>query len=602
MWTRWMALLCGVLIGACGLGGCCSMESRFITPRDRLVWETPERAEDVWIDASGGGRIHGWLFRPLGASSDRMPAILYLHGRADSIALYRDAAPAFADAADAVVLMIDYRGWGRSSDPACVTRKSMLSDAKDALAYLRGRADVDASRLALWGVSLGGYPATALFADEPDVRAMSLWASPADAKWLLNDHRKRIGVLPSLVGSIGIRRWREPRFEIQGAGERPVLIVHGLRDGVVRVRHGIEIVNRARAAEVNAELIIEDAGHEGLTPAGLERVTGFFRSQLHDASQHGGDVELLREAVGLIASHGLGREAVDWRAVEHDLTQQIEDSGMSAEEAIRRALEQLGDPHVALLLRRDAESLPQGGGTTQEEVVSQTPPVPTRPHGRMLDDGCAYVLVPGCASMDVEALREFAFELANEIGRIAELKPRGWVIDLRLNGGGNVWPMLLGLESLLGRGSVMTMVGADGQASRFGVSDGRAWIDWGQGEEVQLAWDEGVSQTVPMKKGRIAVLIGPWTMSSGEALALSLRSGAGARVFGEPSAGLTTVTNFFALGDGSTLVLPVSRMGDLQGVAVIGAIVPDTRVGWGDWPSADDAAAVAARVWATSDD
>jgi dipeptidyl aminopeptidase/acylaminoacyl peptidase len=273
-----MAVFCA------GLGACCPMESRFVTPRERLTWQTPARAADVWLDGADGGQIHGWLFRPQGAAqhaSERRPAILYLHGRADSIAVYADAAPDFADAAGATLLMIDYRGWGRSSDPSCVSRRTMLDDARNALDFLRQQPEVDLQRIAVWGVSLGGFPSTALFAEEPDLAALVLWASPADSKWLLADHRKRIGFLPSLIGSVGIRRWREPQREIARTAGRPVLIVHGLLDGVVPVRHGVRLHNAALAAGTAVEWHSDLSGHEGISQAGRDRIASFLREQLH---------------------------------------------------------------------------------------------------------------------------------------------------------------------------------------------------------------------------------------------------------------------------------------------------------------------------------
>ncbi|MBL8990978.1 MAG: S41 family peptidase, partial [Phycisphaerae bacterium] len=227
--------------------------------------------------------------------------------------------------------------------------------------------------------------------------------------------------------------------------------------------------------------------------------------------------------------------------------------------------------------------------------------IPDTPEGNLLDGRVAYLLIPGCPNGDADQLRRWARALNDRVHTLGRQNPVGWIIDLRLNGGGNVWPMLLGLRGILLDGVCMTSLESASVTSRFGVSATHgAWIDWGSGPQTQLDWaaDPPAESTVP-GRGTVAVLLGPWTMSSGEALAIALRS-AGARTFGEPTAGLTTVTNMFPLSDGSTLILPVSRMGDAGGRPVHGRLTPDQLERFGDWPTPDDEAARAAAAWVTS--
>jgi C-terminal processing protease CtpA/Prc len=88
-------------------------------------------------------------------------------------------------------------------------------------------------------------------------------------------------------------------------------------------------------------------------------------------------------------------------------------------------------------------------------------------------------------------------------------------------------------------------------------------------------------------------------MSSGEALALCFSSRSNVRSFGEPTSGLTTVTNIYTLRVGSSLNLPVSRMANVNGKPIDGAIRPDVAVPADEWPTSDDATAQTARKWLT---
>src|SRR5947208_17170381 len=57
------------------------------------------------------------------------------------------------------------------------------------------------------------------------------------------------------------------------------------------------------------------------------------------------------------------------------------------------------------------------------------------------------------ASMDLSASETFASEIQNCIRQLNEShKIQGWIVDLRGNNGGNMHPMIKGLNSLIGDG------------------------------------------------------------------------------------------------------------------------------------------------------
>ena len=75
--------------------------------------------------------------------------------------------------------------------------------------------------------------------------------------------------------------------------------------------------------------------------------------------------------------------------------------------------------------------------------------------------------------------------------------------------------------------------------------------------------------------GRIAVLTGPGTASSGEMVAIAFRGQANARSFGQPSAGINTGNTPFPLRHGGLLVLATSTSLDRNGHRYAGPIKPD---------------------------
>lgn len=313
---------------------------------------------------------------------------------------------------------------------------------------------------------------------------------------------------------------------------------------------------------------------------------------------------LLAEAIGVISREPLGRERTDWPLLHQSLAAQLPPSAAAhdAHAAIRTAVAALQDPHA----RFDPPPPPPAPTppppaqhaadepSPASQPAPKQPAIPTVPECRPLADGARYILIPGVADpaiFDAYARALFAC--------CAESNQRT-LIDLRLNGGGNLWPMLLGLHPLLGDGPALTSITPGGHTATFGTSAASSWINWGSGPEPQFRWTDPPPQSAPPSPPRIAVLIGPWTMSSGEALAIALAARPNVRLFGEPTAGLTTVTNQYRLTDGSLLTLPVSRMGSPDGIPVTGPISPHETAEWNGWPGPDDAAAARARAWLLS--
>ena len=140
---------------------------------------------------SGGVRLHGYLHRPDQATA-RLPFIVQgpgWLGLADA-KLYQPYHEAFA-AAGFAVLIFDYRGFGASEgDTGTLSPAWQLEDWRNAIAYMRGRPDMDPSRAAIFGSGgTGGGNAVLAAAYEPDIRATISQVPVADGRdWL---HRMR---------------------------------------------------------------------------------------------------------------------------------------------------------------------------------------------------------------------------------------------------------------------------------------------------------------------------------------------------------------------------------------------------------------------------
>ena len=145
----------------------------------------PYLAEDVtYANPIGGHTLAGTFTRP--ASGGPFPAVILISGSGPHD---RDGAGVghrpFLVVADHLtrrgiaVLRYDDRGVGGSTGEfAPATSRDLASDALAAVAYLKGRDDVDPGRIGLAGHSEGGLIAPMVAVESPDVSYIVLMAAP----------------------------------------------------------------------------------------------------------------------------------------------------------------------------------------------------------------------------------------------------------------------------------------------------------------------------------------------------------------------------------------------------------------------------------------
>lgn len=243
----------------------------------REPFVTPHGIEDVLIPTPDGRTLHAWFVPARGASPGEVrPAVLHVHGNAGRVP---DHLP-FSDyltRAGMHVLILSYRGYGRSSPERLLTRRELLIDTLAAFDALEARPDVDPQALGMYGVSLGGSFALAAAKQRPSVRAVCTVSAFSSWMGIAQDH------IP-LLGPVLMPRGLDAVESVRGLGERPLLIVHGDTDSVVPVRHAHVLDRAARDASVPTTLAIITGGdHNAIIadhPDAARAITAFFRGTL----------------------------------------------------------------------------------------------------------------------------------------------------------------------------------------------------------------------------------------------------------------------------------------------------------------------------------
>ncbi|MBK7406087.1 MAG: alpha/beta fold hydrolase [Phycisphaerales bacterium] len=273
---RVLLLVLGLLLPPMLLPGCLEA-SAFYHPRFQAS-PIPPGFEDVRFPTTDGLTLHGWFIPAVGRTPDAGPAptVLHVHGNSGDIAAHLGNCR-FLAAEGFNVFLFDYRGYGTSDRPrGTLRRDQMLADTEAALDFLAARNDVDHTRTAIFGYSLGAVLGLAAAADEPQVRAVVAFAGFSSWKGVAADHA-------GLLGRLLIGNGEDAADSVGRLGDRPLLVVHGTRDGIVPYRHAGLLLDAASRAGVRAELCtVEGANHLTLggNPEVRGRVAGFLRREL----------------------------------------------------------------------------------------------------------------------------------------------------------------------------------------------------------------------------------------------------------------------------------------------------------------------------------
>lgn len=185
---------------------------------------------------------------------------------------------------------------------------------------------------------------------------------------------------------------------------------------------------------------------------------------------------------------------------------------------------------------------------------------------------------------------------------IAGANACGFVIDLRGNVGGDMWPMLVAVAPLLGTESPGAFTSRTEGLDRWFVRGGRSGGRHANGK-VETAFTLAGWRAPPagLAELPVALLLDDGTLSAGEAVAVAFAGRPGARSFGKKTYGLSTANTPFPLGDGVRVWMAVGVYQDRAGKNYPDGVAPDVEVDAAiDAAAGRDPALDAARAWLAS--
>ena len=185
-------------------------------------------AQEILLETADRERLIAWHVPPRG---DR-PVVLYLHGNGGALS-HRAERFRTLTADGTGLVAVDYRGYGGSSGRP--TEAGLLIDAETAYGFAAAR--YAASRIALWGESLGTGVAVALAAERPIGRLV-----------LEAPFTSAVDLAAGRYSFVPVRWLMKDQFRSDqriAAVAAPLLVLHGARDTIVPIEYGERLFSLA---------------------------------------------------------------------------------------------------------------------------------------------------------------------------------------------------------------------------------------------------------------------------------------------------------------------------------------------------------------------
>jgi C-terminal processing protease CtpA/Prc len=280
----------------------------------------------------------------------------------------------------------------------------------------------------------------------------------------------------------------------------------------------------------------------------------------------------------LIKTRSVHRNGVDWKSIDRVFYQKL-DSAHTREDSLKSFVylfKSLNDVHSAIYYQNKHYGYYKG---VDKQTAQAVKPLLDRAkleankiRTTILAKQFGYIQIPFIQAFgDQTATNAVAQAIEDSLCKIARSNIKGFIIDLRLNEGGNMHPMLGGLKSFFAEGMLGGIIDESGkQAATWQIRNGQYYHD-----------DYRITHFTPSclldySKLPVVVLLSSITRSSGEATAIAFKGRPHTYFIGVTTAGGYTTSNQpIYLRNDLFLNLAVGYFADRKGSVYKTFVTPD---------------------------
>lgn len=190
-----------------------------------------------------------------------------------------------------------------------------------------------------------------------------------------------------------------------------------------------------------------------------------------------------------------------------------------------------------------------------------------KPKIELLESNIGYLRIPPISAASVAEFSKKAQSLNDSLCVLLTKGIKGIILDLRLNGGGAMFPMLLGVEQLLPKGHLGSF--QDQTKEEWSIKDHQFFTDTTMLSSI-IPKSSIMAEKIP-----VVILTGPATGSSGEFFIIAFKGRKKTILLGTETAGYVTANSGFTINKFASLNLSTGYGVDRNGKVYKEALKPD---------------------------
>jgi carboxyl-terminal processing protease len=278
---------------------------------------------------------------------------------------------------------------------------------------------------------------------------------------------------------------------------------------------------------------------------------------------------LIDTTIALMKEQSVLKDSVNWVQMKKEMISRTQGRNDSADlqQAMGYLYQSLDDAH--------------GGLRFKGKRFSWFPPMPAPDDSlenefkkgnliktQLLAQRIGYLRIPSMRHAYRDSL---ALHLNKSLCYLLENNIKGLVIDLRVNGGGSITPMLLGVQQLLGNNKVGGLQSNENSIDIY-MKNNAVYYD----TSIRLSFKPACS--IDAGQLPVVLLSSHETGSSGEMLLLAFKGRANTLIMGVPTYGLTSSLSWNVINDSTQIGIATGWMKDRMGNAYKNGVKPHTHV------------------------
>ncbi|MDB5011910.1 MAG: Peptidase family [Daejeonella sp.] len=277
---------------------------------------------------------------------------------------------------------------------------------------------------------------------------------------------------------------------------------------------------------------------------------------------------IIDSTLSVMKDNALNAKNVNWNEIKENALRSAKDlhSPYELGPTMRTIYKSLNDFHGAFFYRDSTFQWHRNSLIISDSIMNEWKKGVTV-KTELLANHIGYLRIPSMPIVNNDDFNTKAQNLNDSLCTLLSKNVKGIILDLRLNGGGAMHPMILGVENLLGSGKVGTFITKTKE-------------DWIIKDHKFLVGGKVISSLVPKcninaQNIPVVILVSPVTGSSAEFLIMTFKGRNNTVLLGSSTAGVLTINSGFPINEETFINLSVGYGADRQGNVYRQAIPAD---------------------------